>query len=63
HEVIAVAAEQAVISATGSMSARAEDVAVHAVTALTGRQVVGWDRDAWSRSIYSDSSWYACLAD
>lgn len=37
--------------------------AAAAVTALSGRQVLGWDRDAWSRSISDDSSWYACLAD
>ncbi|MFE3454954.1 hypothetical protein ACFXJ8_39130 [Nonomuraea sp. NPDC059194] len=41
----------------------AQQAAADAVTALTGRQVTSWDRDAWSRSIYGESSWYACLAD
>ncbi|GGL57117.1 hypothetical protein GCM10014719_68160 [Planomonospora parontospora subsp. antibiotica] len=36
--------------------------AAAAVTALTGRTVTGWDRDAWSRSVYGESSWYACLS-
>ncbi|WP_440072263.1 hypothetical protein [Streptosporangium sp. OZ121] len=43
--------------------AGAQEAAVAVVTALTGRTVTGWDRDAWSRSIYGGSTWYACLTD
>ncbi|MEU0484152.1 hypothetical protein ABZ260_33845 [Streptosporangium sp. NPDC006013] len=43
--------------------AAAQEAAAAVVTTLTGRAVTGWDRDAWSRSIYGESTWYACLAD
>ncbi|MEQ4725012.1 recombinase family protein [Nonomuraea sp. B19D2] len=41
----------------------AKEAASDAVAALTGRAVTGWDRDAWSRSIYGESTWYACLSE
>ncbi|MFD8526377.1 hypothetical protein ACFV0L_03090 [Streptosporangium canum] len=41
--------------------AEAQAAAAATVLALTGRTVTGWDRDAWSRSIYGESTWYACL--
>ncbi|GGL01418.1 hypothetical protein Ppa06_70180 [Planomonospora parontospora subsp. parontospora] len=49
----------------GTIAARDQaqaHAAAAAVAALTGRAVTGWDRDAWSRSVYGESSWYACLS-
>ncbi|MEU4411326.1 hypothetical protein AB0F88_43070 [Streptosporangium sp. NPDC023963] len=43
--------------------AGAQEAAAAVVTALAGRAVTSWDHDAWSRSIYGESTWYACLTD
>ncbi|MFC5183631.1 hypothetical protein [Actinomadura harenae] len=35
----------------------AQAAAAAAITAITGRAVTGWDRDAWARSVYGPASW------